>query len=199
MFIRVHPWLNFFALPRFPQAMFPGSRQTNRAMKQKLSLVLALIGVLLAADAFAAEDWSAIRSHNVTVRLTGVRRIQKEPFNLVARFVTDDRAKREFTVEFPSNPPDAHVATIMNVIDHCVAWTTYRGQAEWPPLNMEVLLSVPPDAQGALTLAAQAGRPARVLIEPEASGPPLVTLTYDQALARGLQPANLNTAKDHAR
>lgn len=120
-------------------------------MKQTFSLVLALIGVLLPADAFAAEDWSAIQSHNITVRLTGVRRIQKEPFNLVARFVTEDRAKREFTVEFPSNPPDAHVATIMNVIDHSVSWTTYRGRAEWPPLNLDVLLSVPPDAQGAVT------------------------------------------------
>ena len=99
-------------------------------MKQKFPLVLVLAGVLLVADAFAAEDWSGVVSHNITVRLTGVRRIKQEPFNLVARFVTEDRAKREFTVEFPSNPPDAHVATIMNVIDHCVAWTTYRRRAE---------------------------------------------------------------------
>ena len=80
-------------------------------MKQKLSLVLALTGVLLSADAFAAEDWSAIRSHNITVRLTGVRRVQQKPFNLVARFVTEDRAKREFTVEFPANPTDAQAVT----------------------------------------------------------------------------------------
>jgi len=47
-------------------------------MKQKFSPVLALIGVLLAADAFAAEDWPGIVSHNVTVRLTGVRGIRKD-------------------------------------------------------------------------------------------------------------------------
>ncbi len=75
-------------------------------------------------------------------------------------------------------------------------WLARTGQD--PRLRLTIV-AAPPDAQGALTLAAQAGRPARVLIEPEASGPPLVTLTYDQALARGLQPANLNTAKDHAR
>ena len=78
-------------------------------MKQNFPLVLALTVALLTNDAVAAEDCSAIRSHNITVRLTGVRRIQQEPFNLVARFVTEDRAKREFTVEFPSNPPDAQV------------------------------------------------------------------------------------------
>lgn len=130
--------------------MFPGNRQTSCDMKPKFSLALVLAGILLAADASAAEDWSGIVSHNITVRLTGVRRIHKEPFNLVARFVTDDRAAREFTVEFPDNPPDAHVATIMNVIEHAAA-QGYGGKSEWRALNIDVLLSVPPNTQGVVT------------------------------------------------
>jgi len=59
------------------------------------------------------------------------------------------------------------------------------------------ILASPAEAQTALRLAAGAGRPARVLIEPEASGPPLATLTYDQALlAQGLQSGAQQQPKD---
>jgi len=122
-------------------------------MKFKLIFCLALVmsGLLIVTDAFGTEDWSALKSRNITVRLTGVRRNKQAPFNLVARFVTSDRAAMEFTVEFPAHAADAHAATIMNIIDHSVSWTSYRGKSEWPPLNMDVLLSVPPDTQGVVT------------------------------------------------
>ncbi|MEQ1541736.1 MAG: hypothetical protein ABL926_05725 [Novosphingobium sp.] len=45
------------------------------------------------------------------------------------------------------------------------------------------------DAAAAVALAQGAGRPARVVLEPDASGAPYAALTYDQSapLARGLQ------------
>ena len=50
------------------------------------------------------------------------------------------------------------------------------------------IMAAPEQAQAAMALAAEAGRPARVLLEPGA-GLPSATLTYDQsALAQPLQP-----------
>lgn len=45
------------------------------------------------------------------------------------------------------------------------------------------------DADAALALAQSAGRPARVVLEPDAAGAPFATLTFDQnaGMARGLQ------------
>ncbi len=57
-----------------------------------------------------------------------------------------------------------------------------------PRLRLTIM-AAPADAAAALALAAQAGRPARVLIEPGAGGL-IAALTYDQAaplLAQGLQ------------
>ncbi len=79
------------------------------------------------------------------------------------------------------------------------------GLAEWlaatahdPRLRVTIVAS-PVEAEAALQLARSAGRPARVLIEPDAQGPPLATLTYDQALvARGLQPLTGQPAKEKA-
>lgn len=60
------------------------------------------------------------------------------------------------------------------------AWLASQGSD--PQLRLTVV--APADqAQAALTLAAGAGRPARILIEPDATGAPLATLTYDQARA----------------
>lgn len=68
--------------------------------------------------------------------------------------------------------------------------------AQDPRLRLTIIAS-PAEAETALRLASGAGRPARVLIEPEASGPPLATLTYDQALlARGLQSGAKQQSKD---
>ena len=55
----------------------------------------------------------------------------------------------------------------------------------------------PADSAAALALAAEAGRPARVLLEPGADGL-VAALTYDQAppLAQGLQGGS---AKENAR
>lgn len=57
-----------------------------------------------------------------------------------------------------------------------------------PRLRLTIMAS-PAEAQTALALANEAGRPARSLIEPGVSGV-IATLTYDQApaLAQGLQP-----------
>ncbi len=55
-------------------------------------------------------------------------------------------------------------------------------------LRLTIVASIA-DAQSALSLAASAGQPARILLESEAVGTPFAALTYDQpaALARGLQ------------
>jgi D-serine deaminase-like pyridoxal phosphate-dependent protein len=68
--------------------------------------------------------------------------------------------------------------------------------AQDPRLRLTIVASSA-EADTALRLAAEAGRPARVLIEPEASGPPLATLTYDQALlAQGLQKGGATEPKE---
>lgn len=65
-----------------------------------------------------------------------------------------------------------------------------------PRLRLTIVAS-PAETETALRLAAGAGRAARVLIEPEASGPPLATLTYDEAqVARGLQSEDVPQPKD---
>lgn len=70
--------------------------------------------------------------------------------------------------------------------------------AQDPRLRLTIVAS-PDEAAAALRLAAEAGRSARVLIEPEASGPLLATLTYDQALlAQGLQSGAKQQSKDPA-
>ena len=52
------------------------------------------------------------------------------------------------------------------------------------------------EAQNALSLAASAGKPARILLESDAVGTPFAALTYDQPppLARGLQTPQQQTA-----
>lgn len=56
-----------------------------------------------------------------------------------------------------------------------------------PRLRLTIV-AAPEQAQAALVLAAEAGRPARVLLEP-GTGSPSATLTYDQGgLAQPLQP-----------
>ena len=67
------------------------------------------------------------------------------------------------------------------------AWLASQGAD--PQLRLTVV-APQAQAQTALALAAGAGRPARVLIEPDASGEPFAALTYDQAapVAQPLQP-----------
>ena len=65
------------------------------------------------------------------------------------------------------------------------AWLAGQGS---DPRQRLTIVAPQPSAQAALTLAAGAGRPARVLIEPQGAGQPYAALTYDQdpALARPL-------------
>ncbi|MFM5954931.1 MAG: hypothetical protein ACKOPE_11620 [Novosphingobium sp.] len=71
---------------------------------------------------------------------------------------------------------------------------TWLAASPDPRLRLTIV-AAPAEATAALRLADAAGRPARVLVEPEASGI-AATLTYDQPapLARGLQrkPAKEN-------
>ena len=68
-----------------------------------------------------------------------------------------------------------------------------------PRLRLTIV-AAPDQAETALALAAGSGRPARVLVEPGASGPPLATLTFDQAqVARGLQQGGAVADKELAR
>lgn len=67
------------------------------------------------------------------------------------------------------------------------------GLAEWLAANPDprlrlTILARPDEAQAALALAAKAGRPARLVLDPDA-GVLTAALTYDQALAQGLQSA----------
>ena len=65
------------------------------------------------------------------------------------------------------------------------AWLDGQGS---DPRQRLTIIAPQPSAQAALTLAAGAGRPARVLIEPQRAGQPYAALTFDQdpALARPL-------------
>lgn len=70
------------------------------------------------------------------------------------------------------------------------------GLAQWlamqpaDPRQRLTLVAPVAMASEALRLAANAGRPARVLLEPEGEGTPFATLTYDQSpdMARPLHP-----------
>lgn len=111
----------------------------------------------------------------------------------------------------PSAPiaPPPRAAPILPALSEPVAvWSGVPGgpalkdwlaqTAQDPRLRLTILAS-PAEAEAALRLAAGAGRAARVLIEPEASGPPLATLTYDQAqLAQGLQQGEATKPKEPA-
>lgn len=63
--------------------------------------------------------------------------------------------------------------------------TEWLARANDPRLRLTIM-AAPEQAQAALDLAAGAGRPARILIEPGSDGV-VAALTFDQALARGLQ------------
>lgn len=66
------------------------------------------------------------------------------------------------------------------------AWLA--GQNADPRQRLTVIAPLA-DAAAAVTLAQSAGRPARVVLEPDGSGAPYAALTYDQSapLARALQ------------
>jgi hypothetical protein len=99
----------------------------------------------------------------------------------------------------PTAPPPRAAPTLPALGEPVAVWSAVPGgptlgdwlaqTAQDPRLRLTIVAS-PAEADTALRLAAGAGRAARVLIEPEASGPLLATLTYDQALlAQGLQKA----------
>ena len=61
-----------------------------------------------------------------------------------------------------------------------------RGEGTDPRLRLTIMASLA-DAPAALALAREAGRPARVVLDPEGGGAPLAALTYDQG-----EPAKLS-------
>lgn len=106
----------------------------------------------------------------------------------------------------PSAPPPRAAPSLPALGEPVAVWSGAPGgpalgdwlaqTAQDPRLRLTIVAS-PAEAAPALALAASSGRPARVLIEPEASGPPLATLTYDQALlAQGLQNGSEQQPKD---
>lgn len=104
-------------------------------------------------------------------------------------------------------PPPSRIAPSLPALGEPVAvWSGAPGGPElkeWlaqtaqdPRLRLTIV-AAPAEAEAALRLAAAAGRPARVLIEPGTNGPPLATLTYDQALlAQGLLIGTQQQPKD---
>lgn len=106
----------------------------------------------------------------------------------------------------PAAPPPRAAPALPALGEPVAVWSGVPGgpalkdwlaqTAQDPRLRLTIVAS-PAEAEAALRLAAESGRPARVLIEPEASGPPLATLTYDQALlARGLQQGGASEPKE---
>ncbi len=106
----------------------------------------------------------------------------------------------------PTAPPSRTAPTLPALGEPVAVWSGVPGgpalrdwlaqTAQDPRLRLTIVAS-PAEADTALRLAAGAGRAARVLIEPEASGPPLATLTFDQALlAQGLQSGAKQQSKD---
>lgn len=94
----------------------------------------------------------------------------------------------------PSPPPPPMAAALPALGDPVALWQQGAGGPslkDWlvtaaPDQRLRLTIMAPPNqAASALALAAAAGRPARVLIEPEAGGV-IAALTYDQALTRGL-------------
>lgn len=99
-------------------------------------------------------------------------------------------------------PPEA--ADKVPVLGEPVA--VWRAGADAPPLanwlaaagadpQLRLTIVAPArEAAAAQTLAERAGRPARIVLEAEAGGPVLATLTYDRALqlAQGLQSRAAN-------
>lgn len=99
--------------------------------------------------------------------------------------------------ELPAAAPAQTVAVLPALSEPVAVW---RAGAEAPRLRdwlartgpdphlRLTIMAAPEQAQAALALAAEAGRPARVLLEP-GTGSPSATLTYDQGgLAQPLQP-----------
>lgn len=110
--------------------------------------------------------------------------------------------------EAPAAPPPRAPPALPALGEPVAIWSGGQGGPalkDWlataatdPRLRLTIVAS-PAQAQAALVLSAQAGRPARVLIEPGAEGPLLATLTYDQAaLARPLQRGSVQLAKEKA-
>lgn len=96
----------------------------------------------------------------------------------------------------PSPPPPPPAATLPALGDPVALWQKGEGGPslkDWlvsaaPDPRLRLTIMAPPEQSAtALALAASAGRPARVLIEPGTGGV-IAALTYDQALAQALQP-----------
>jgi len=104
----------------------------------------------------------------------------------------------------PAVPSRPEPAVLPALGEPVALWRAGQGApalAEWlaasapdPRLRLTIM-AAPDQAPAALNLARNAGRPARVLIEPGATGI-VAALTYDQALAQGLQGS---PAKENAR
>lgn len=105
--------------------------------------------------------------------------------------------------ESPANSPSLPAARLPALAEPIAVWRAAPGSAslgDWlaadPDPRLQLTIMAPPTlAREALVLSAAAGRPARVLIEPDAVGVS-AALTFDRpaALARGLQtmPAKEN-------
>lgn len=97
--------------------------------------------------------------------------------------------------EAPAEPrPAAAPASLPALGEPVAQWRPGAGMPElreWLSANPDprlrlTILARPAEAQAALTLAGTAGRPARLVIDPDA-GALTAALTYDQAMAQGLQ------------
>lgn len=97
--------------------------------------------------------------------------------------------------ETPVEPPPAYAPASLPALGEPVAlWRQGPGMpglGEWLSANPDprlrlTILARPEQAQAALVLAGTAGRPARLVLDPDA-GALTAALTYDQALAQGLQ------------
>ena len=94
--------------------------------------------------------------------------------------------------ELPTAPPATAIPVLPALGEPVAVWRAGPGAPslrDWlassgpdPRLRLTILAG-PDQAQMALTMAAGAGRPARILLEPQA-GVPSAMLTYDQENAR---------------
>jgi hypothetical protein len=112
-----------------------------------LPLLLCLTPVLADEKPVAGKPAAPLTEKdlpdNVKVRLVAACRSTNRTVQLIAKFVTADKEKREILVEFHTTVATPHERTLMNLVEACVGGCGPGAGPEWRPAEAEAVFSIP--------------------------------------------------------
>src|SRR5947208_1288172 len=114
------------------------------AMRQMLMITIALtLFGYTRPPVLADEPLKPDLTNNVTVRLVAVRRSEARSNNLIAKFETEGKDKREVVIHFPPNQATPHERTLIALVEACAGGREAAGGLKWKSAEVEAVFSIP--------------------------------------------------------